>query len=490
MAVCSIFLRNIPKKSFVKEGDVLRGNPSNNSLATIWIEFSWSGFRLRKSTGQRVKVCDWIESNKRGLIQRINPRVNGSKEVNSDIEDLISLLFSALRDYERQGIIPTYNQIESLISPKKQDQSSEIQPTIQMPEPIEVLPIETVSEIEETKEDEVIEAFKLFIKATEDGTRKTRDEREMKPGTVEVYRTTIFALKRFKEHENILLTWDSLNDQFYSSFSNYLWDVLNHYDNSVGKIITKLKTFLNWCVEEKIISDKKYSKKWRSWDEDIEIMVLYPDEIRLLYTIEVPEDLIHTRDIFLAGCMTCLRVSNLLSLTQMDLVNMNGLYLLNVISVKSEKPLNIEVSPILYQIFLKYWGQYDTLLPTISDVKFNVKLKELAKFFKDHFLKNKKDIVTKDFIGNDWNRSFVRIRYKRGTPIKQLIPIEKVISSHTMRRTGITNLLMMGLTEIEVKTISGHSFTSRSFGKYVKIAAQFVNRKSKKAWDTILGKAS
>ena len=49
-----------------------------------------------------------------------------------------------------------------------------------------------------------------------------------------------------------------------------------------------------------------------------------------------------------------------------------------------------------------------------------------------------------------------------------------LVSSHTMRRTGITMLLMLGMPEFPVRKISGHSAHSKEFFRYVHVAQSYI----------------
>ncbi len=60
------------------------------------------------------------------------------------------------------------------------------------------------------------------------------------------------------------------------------------------------------------------------------------------------------------------------------------------------------------------------------------------------------------------------------------------ITAHTMRRTAITNLLILGVPEPIVRKISGHAAGSREFYKYVNIADGYLNDEVKKAYKKLM----
>ncbi|MCB0706410.1 MAG: hypothetical protein KDC34_13935 [Saprospiraceae bacterium] len=81
------------------------------------------------------------------------------------------------------------------------------------------------------------------------------------------------------------------------------------------------------------------------------------------------------------------------------------------------------------EIIEKYKGDYPTLLPTISDVKLNKYLKELAAAL-------------------DWDKPIIKRRERRGEEViiykdtiqKTHFQLCDLITTHTMRRTAITTI--------------------------------------------------
>lgn len=412
---------------------------SSSDQTTIYLWVSWSGNQEPFNTRVRVYQKHWDKKK-----QKVKENIEGSEQVNKDLQTLADKVRQLFRDYPEKTI--TKDQIKGVVS-------NDIIISGQI--------------------DNLVDLFKKVIKESETGERRTKHGKMIDKGTIKNYRVTLANLEKFPESTK----FKDLNHLWYNRFTNFLWDQRKYYDNSVGGQISRLKLALNYGVESGVIKEKIYNNKWITWREEIDILVIYPEELRVLSQIEFDSDRIsRTRDIFLMGCMTCFRVSNLLSLTEDDLLNDS----IRVLSVKTLKPIFIKLNPVAMGIINKYRGKYNTLLPEISDQKFNKNLKDMAKELKKYISDENLKLV-----GNDWSKPFIRTRYKRGQAVRVKTEITEMISSHTMRRTGITNLLMSGLSEIEVKAISGHSFGSREFGKYVKIAEQFIDRKAASAWEQI-----
>jgi integrase len=65
-------------------------------------------------------------------------------------------------------------------------------------------------------------------------------------------------------------------------------------------------------------------------------------------------------------------------------------------------------------------------------------------------------------------------------------PFYQHITAHTMRRTAITTLLILGVTENIVRKISGHAPGSKEFYKYVGIAQEYMNQEVSKAYQKLV----
>ena len=55
-----------------------------------------------------------------------------------------------------------------------------------------------------------------------------------------------------------------------------------------------------------------------------------------------------------------------------------------------------------------------------------------------------------------------------------------------MRRTAITTLLILGVPEIVVRSVSGHAPGSKEFYKYVSLAQSYLNKEVKNAHQKLI----
>ena len=82
----------------------------------------------------------------------------------------------------------------------------------------------------------------------------------------------------------------------------------------------------------------------------------------------------------------------------------------------------------------------------------------------------------------DWTGEVGKLRTKRGVAVEAVFAQSNkkyrfcdLVSSHIMRRTAITTMLMLGMKEHVVKQISGHSNDSKSFYRYVNLVQSYMD---------------
>lgn len=169
------------------------------------------------------------------------------------------------------------------------------------------------------------------------------------------------------------------------------------------------------------------------------------------------------------GCTVALRVSDLMSLKRKHLL-MNGsdtFLLLN--TQKTNTTVKIPLPQYLIDIIKKYSNKNGSyILPRLSITNLNIQFKKLIQ-------------------KAGWVEPLVKVISKQG----RLVEMKKEngrtwkfyehITAHTMRRTAITTLLILGVPELAVRKISGHAPGSKEFYKYVSIAQDYLNKEVKNA---------
>ena len=339
-----------------------------------------------------------------------------------------------------------------------------------------------------------LEAFQKFIDDSDSGKRRSASGGFIEKGTVKNYRSTKLNLEKFQTHAKYDLSkWENFNDEFYFAFTDYCFDVLNHFDNNVGKYVKQIRTWLNWCTAKGIIPEKIYNEKWKVWvEKEVDSMVLWPDELKVIArlpdkTFNPIKNGIRTRDLFIMGCITCVRISDLWKLggNHGIIEKRNGNYFFSFDQKKTDENAGIEVAPVGKKILDKYYSSEEGF-PKIHDVTYNKDLKEFGAFMKRHFINHQFELEKEGLELQDWGAAFRKRRRRRGK-VAQIDNVKKeAFTSHLMRRTGITSLAIAGLNKDEIKKVSGHT-TDTEIDKYIKVADKFRNKTVSKAWATIFG---
>ena len=338
-----------------------------------------------------------------------------------------------------------------------------------------------------TKETSIIffKLFRQFIKEMQTGKRLKPDGKRVREATVNTYLYTYKLLIRFHEEKDFNLFIQPITKNFkeqgelrkywksfYFKFTDFLFKDLNHHDNYVGHVIKCIRTFFNYLNKEKDQNIGNFHLSFYPPKEEISIIALNPTQLNyLIYDkdlqLTLNKRLAKIKDMFVFGCTVCLRVSDLLNLHQQNLFFEQDTCYLRVYSQKTNKFTSIKLPDYAIQIINKYKSKTRRVFPKISYFQFNDSLKELGRFLK-------------------YDEVIVKTRNKRGVPYviykdpinKKHFTLSDLITTHTMRRTGITNMLRLGIPDYLVRKISGHSPNSKEFYRYVQLAQNFLDEKT------------
>lgn len=343
----------------------------------------------------------------------------------------------------------------------------------------------------------VFEAFQKFIDDSESGERLDKNGKRIENGTIKNYRSTLKLLKSFEKETGYILTWETVNYQFYKAFCNYCFDVKLYYDNNTGKYIKDLKSFLNYSHGEEFIPSPLYNKKWIKYSEkDPDSFNFYPHEVLILDQL-TPDQLkgcingVEVRDILMLSIFTCLRISDLKKLNQHSFKKIGNEYYINLVQKKTVGKVNSLALPPIANKYVKRFMTGEIKLD--SDQYYNRLLKGFARWLIRHIQKDHKKYEKMGYILNDsWfkfghpeglnpeeNKDvvfFTRNRKRRGINVLEHNPLHEAFSSHMGRRTGITMYLILGESAIEVMKRSGHK-TMNQLLTYENMASQFVGKK-------------
>ncbi len=336
--------------------------------------------------------------------------------------------------------------------------------------------------------------FEKFIRATQKGKRRLPNGRKISPGTIENYRQTLRILQNFEAktgqplllrkpgfrnkqslHQQLIRYWKS----FATKFKHYLGHCCNFSDAYTASHFKNLKTLFHYLTSEKGWPLRPYTLYFSHSFADTPPLVLEQEQIAFLaqnreFARRLPLPLQRARILFLFGCFTALRFSDLSRLKRTQLTTFNDKPALKLVVKKTGQFLDIPLPHIALPL-LNEWQEPGNryLLPRLSSVNFNKQLKKLFK-------------------SAGWDYQFPKFQSNKG----QLTELKKEsnrswrfheqITSHTMRRTAITTLLRQGVPENLVRCLSGHSPASREFHKYVSLSKNWLDHEIRNAWGRII----
>lgn len=309
---------------------------------------------------------------------------------------------------------------------------------------------------------ELFEFIESFIADIDKGKHiNLQSGKPVSATTMRSYKQTEFLLKEYCNVKKCNLRFESINPEFHRDFVHFLSHEYKSPENdrsfkpnTIGKHITNIKSFMNHAVDRKLTTASDHKMKgFKVIKEEVDSIYLNQDEIAALenhpLTFKSREDTI--RDLFVIGCHTGLRISDLKRLSPHHIKNMNNEKYIEIEMQKTSKPVTIPINEKLESLFLKYQTPSGQFFPGIYDQDVNDVIKEVAA---------KIDVFKKDVLIN---------LTENNTRVSKMIAKWKLITTHTARRSFATNKVLEGYPYAAIMLITGHK-TEKAFLRYVKIS--------------------
>lgn len=295
----------------------------------------------------------------------------------------------------------------------------------------------------------------------------------VKKRTIQHYITTKYKLDNYEKHFNTKLRFQDIGLEFYRNFVFYCQQIEKLNNNTIGGYVTNVK---KWCkiieIEGLPINPQYKHSEFASISNKTKDIYLTNDEIDKIFNHDFShsERLDNTRDNFIIGLRTGLRVGDFLRLKQTDIVG-------EFIEITTSKTDFEVVIPMHQQIKDTLQKRNGNFPRQITDVKFNEYVKDVCKevgfteMVEGAKMINKKD--EKDFFA----KSNVELKNKTRKQYG-IFPKHELVSSHICRRSFASNLYGK-LPNMTIMAITGHT-TENQFLKYIKITqkenAQILQR--------------
>lgn len=417
---------------------------------TIWARVRTTDDDIRIPTEESIIVSQWDK--KSGMPKAIN------KKAEPELYEKLGKLSARLNDLRERLIIHI-------------DQLSQKQKEITARGLSDFIAQETVTE--DAIPTAILPYLNWLIDQMKTGSFKHGSER-YDYDTIKVWITFRNVYERFeKEYEKKtgkVLLWETLDKVTLDAFVKFMEDY-GYLTKTINKYIITFKALIQYAYNHNLHDNLKCLRGIQKIKE-IEGCAttktyLNAEEVQALYEMVLEPGSLNdqVRDVFLIGVYTCQRVSDYANLKPSNFsTTAKGT---KVIRIVQEKTGNSTVVPILNDNLQILAKKYNYRIPHISDVIINRYIKRILKqlsgsvpSLQESFrtiltLKEKKAVEAKTMsVETDDEGNVIKRKYD-------------LISTHSARRSGITNLYKSKLfTTRQLMSISGHK-TESSFYLYI-----------------------
>jgi integrase len=274
--------------------------------------------------------------------------------------------------------------------------------------------------------------------------------------TIAKYNTLSGILKEFEGGYG-KLTFEAMTHNFYDAFKKFLIRKRKLTNNTVGKYVSTLKTFLAWAEERGASIPKDY-RKFRVDEEDVAVIALSMDEVRRIENLDVSNHprLNRVKDLFLFACYTGARFGDIQMLHIDDIHD--TVWRLRMGKTRTETLIHL--IPQAFEILNKYrrFGR----MPQISSQRMNDYLKEIGKLA-------------------EINEPVHIVRYQGAKLIEKRGPKWQFLSSHIARKTFVTISLERGMRAEVVMSFTGHR-NFKTLKRYIALTQQARGEAIESVW--------
>lgn len=402
-------------------------NPDANGEHLIYLVVNWGHYKLingskryyplKYSTGEKVNPKKW--KGKSG-----NYRIPRATDINTN-----------LQNYEDDAT-------EIVKQLKKKDKLSNANIKIELDRiynPTLEIPAATLNQY-----------IQEYIEGFQNGTRLNDKQKRISPGTVKIFRTFQNVFNEFQQKRQY--DFNDIDLAFYKRYTGFLAGVKNYAPNTIGRHVKHFKMIMRAAMREDLHTNTAIDKKeFKVIREDTEQIYLNDAEVRLLYDLDLSKNkkLDRVRDVFLVGCYTLQRFSDYSKIKKDNL--RNGY--IHLTQQKTGKRVVIPVKPELRAILIKH----DWSVPYTYEQELNSNIKLIARMA---------NII----------QPVVRKLTTGGVTTEETSTKNTLISSHTARRSGCTNLYVANVPTLDIMKISGHK-TEKEFLRYIRISEEETAKK-------------
>jgi len=380
----------------------------------IRMRVNFASQRIEFTTGYRIDVAKWDGDKQRVKNGCTNKLKQSASEINAALLGYYTELQEIFKRFEVAEIMPSPAEVkESFNNRHGQNEKTELASA------------------------DTSNVPSNFYEAFDDFVRVCGRQNDWTHSTIEKFAAVKNHLKNFRSE----LSFDFFDEEGLTEYVQYLRDVREMRNSTIGKQLSFLKWFLRWSFKQGMHSNNAYDTfKPKLKDTQKKIIFLTWEELNRLREFKIPptkQALERVRDVFLFQCFTGLRYSDVFNLRRSDIKGDH----IEVTTVKTSDSLIIELNDHSKAILEKYKDvefENDKALPVITNQKMNDYLKELAELA-------------------EINEPVRQTYYKGNERIDEVTPKYALLGTHAGRRTFICNALALGIPPQVVMKWTGHS---------------------------------
>ncbi len=294
-----------------------------------------------------------------------------------------------------------------------------------------------------------LDFIKLIIEESKEGKRLTKETGGIiKKNTIKGYNTLQNNLIEYESATNKKLTFEDINLTFYKEYLTYL-NKKNYTTNTIGARIKNIKVFMNIAKDRNLTKQSEFEKvEFKTIKEDVQTIYLNEQELQKIYKLDLSNNkrLDAVRDLFIIGCYTGLRFSDL---KQIQLEHFINDQFIKISTIKTSETVVIPLHWTVKEILKKYENKLPRI---ISNQKMNDYIKELGKIA-------------------EINETVIIRETKGGLRIDKKHKKYSLITVHTARRSFATNMFLADVPTLSIMKITGHR-TEGAFLKYIKVSPE------------------
>lgn len=292
-------------------------------------------------------------------------------------------------------------------------------------------------------------------------------------GTVKSWHSFMRLYDDFdKKHQ---YTWEMVNREFTARFLAYM-EKHNYMITAQNKYLVTFRALVGYAYTDGVHNNNRatqcFSKKKIDEKDKAAEIYLTSAELQALYEMPLTGLQEQVRDIFLVGCYTCQRVSDYNNISPDSFTTTaKGTPIIRLTQQKTHTEVKIPImNPNLQAICEKYGYN----LPSVVDVILNRYIKEILKELSETVPSLAVKVRTKLTMKQRKQEDDGRITVERNSKGEVMMSRYNCVTTHTARRSGITNMyLTHKYTILQMMHVSGHK-TQKTFMDYIKLSSDEI----------------